>query len=135
MSADFTARLNAGLVIPAHPLALDSTGRLDLKAQQALTRYYLAAGAHGLAVGVHTTQFELHNDPALLTEVWSLAAQIAQSHPDEPLLIADADLESYERSLRFDTGVVTRDLIWRTPSGKRARVTASMSAPVSISAP
>ncbi|MFW6597577.1 glycoside hydrolase family 65 protein [Propionibacteriaceae bacterium Y2011] len=41
---------------------------------------------------------------------------------DEPLLIAEADLESYERSLDFDTGVLRRDLVWRTPSGKRVEV-------------
>ncbi len=41
---------------------------------------------------------------------------------DEPLLINEADLISYERSLRFDTGQLTRDLVWRTPSGKRVKV-------------
>ena len=41
---------------------------------------------------------------------------------DEPLLLADADLDSYERSLDFRTGVLTRDLIWRSPAGKRVRV-------------
>ncbi|HIT74948.1 MAG TPA: glycoside hydrolase family 65 protein [Candidatus Avipropionibacterium avicola] len=41
---------------------------------------------------------------------------------DEPLLINEADLISYERSLRFDTGELTRDLVWRTPSGKRVQV-------------
>lgn len=52
-------RLDSGLVIPAHPLALTSTGRLDERRQRALTRYYHAAGAGGLAVGVHTTQFAI----------------------------------------------------------------------------
>jgi len=73
-------RLDAGVVIPAHPLALDETRSLDLSAQRALTRYQLAAGAHGLAVGVHSTQFELHDDPALLRAVWELAAQTAGEH-------------------------------------------------------
>jgi alpha,alpha-trehalose phosphorylase len=41
---------------------------------------------------------------------------------DEPLLLADADLDSYERSIDFRTGVLTRDLIWRSPAGKRVRV-------------
>src|SRR5947209_17418420 len=45
-----------GTVIPAHPLALDAGRKLDAKHQRALTRYYLDAGAGGLAVGVHTTQ-------------------------------------------------------------------------------
>jgi hypothetical protein len=51
--------LAAGLVIPAHPLALDANGRFDERHQRALTRYYAAAGAGGLAIGVHTTQFAI----------------------------------------------------------------------------
>lgn len=73
-------RLDAGVVIPAHPLALDGTRRLDLAAQRSLTRYQLEAGAHGLAVGVHSTQFELHDDPGLLRTVWELAARTAGEH-------------------------------------------------------
>jgi dihydrodipicolinate synthase/N-acetylneuraminate lyase len=49
------------MVIPAHPLALTPQRNLDEKHQRALTRYYHAAGAGGLAVGVHTTQFEIRN--------------------------------------------------------------------------
>jgi hypothetical protein len=56
--------LARGLVIPAHPLALDSNGRFDERHQRALTRYYAAAGAGGLAVGVHTTQFAIR-DPRI----------------------------------------------------------------------
>ncbi|WP_241432160.1 glycoside hydrolase family 65 protein [Ilumatobacter nonamiensis] len=41
---------------------------------------------------------------------------------DEPLLLADADLEHYERSIDFRTGYLTRDLLWRTPGGKRIHV-------------
>src|SRR5450432_3389710 len=52
-------RLLSGLVIPAHPLALNSARKLDERRQRALTRYYLAAGAGGIAVGVHTTQFAI----------------------------------------------------------------------------
>jgi len=50
-----------GAVIPAHPLALTSGRKLDERRQRALTRYYLAAGAGGVAVGVHTTQFAIHD--------------------------------------------------------------------------
>src|SRR5579864_2593188 len=57
-------QLCSGLVIPAHPLALKSTRRLDERRQRALTRYYLAAGAGGVAVGVHTTQFAIR-DPKI----------------------------------------------------------------------
>ena len=56
--------LGLGLVILAHPLALDSTGRFDERHQRVLTRYYAAAGAGGLAVGVHTTQFAIR-DPRI----------------------------------------------------------------------
>src|SRR5580700_7878582 len=52
-------RLREGVVIPAHPLALTAERKLDERRQRALTRYYLAAGAGGVAVGVHTTQFEI----------------------------------------------------------------------------
>src|SRR6267154_1272026 len=50
-----------GTVIPAHPLALTADRRLDERHQRALTRYYVAAGAGGLAVGVHTTQFAIRD--------------------------------------------------------------------------
>ncbi|HUQ66084.1 MAG TPA: dihydrodipicolinate synthase family protein [Flavitalea sp.] len=51
--------LHKGCVIPAHPLALDASRQLDESRQRLLTKYYLAAGAGGVAVGVHTTQFEI----------------------------------------------------------------------------
>src|SRR5919198_3852034 len=57
-------RLRKGVVIPAHPLALTAARKLDERRQRALTRYYLAAGAGGVAVGVHTTQFEIR-DPRI----------------------------------------------------------------------
>jgi hypothetical protein len=53
--------LRKGVVIPACPLALNSKRRMDERRQRALFRYYLAAGAGGLAVGVHTTQFAIHD--------------------------------------------------------------------------
>lgn len=63
------ALLHEGLVIPAHPLALDARGTFEQRHQQALTRYYLDAGAGGLAVGVHTTQFAVHDESVGLYEV------------------------------------------------------------------
>jgi dihydrodipicolinate synthase/N-acetylneuraminate lyase len=57
-------RLAEGLVIPAHPLALTPARKLDERRQRALTRYYIAAGAGGVAVGVHTTQFAIR-DPQI----------------------------------------------------------------------
>lgn len=69
-------KFRAGLVIPAHPLALNASRRLDERRQRALTRYYLAAGAGGIAVGVHTTQFAIR-DPriGLLDPVLTLALE------------------------------------------------------------
>jgi len=52
-------KLRSGVAIPAHPLALTKERRLDERHQRALTRYYHAAGAGGIAIGVHTTQFEI----------------------------------------------------------------------------
>jgi hypothetical protein len=63
-----------GLVIPAHPLALTEGRRLDERRQVALTRYYCDAGAGGIAVGVHTTQFAIrHSAVALFEPVLDLA--------------------------------------------------------------
>ena len=75
------AELQKGLVIPAHPLALTGERKLDERRQRALTRYYLAAGATGIAVGVHTTQFAIR-DPKynLLRPVLELAAEEARKH-------------------------------------------------------
>jgi dihydrodipicolinate synthase/N-acetylneuraminate lyase len=69
-------KLRSGLVIPAHPLALNSQRKLDERRQRALTRYYLAAGSGGIAVGVHTTQFAIR-DPkiGLLEPVLALAVE------------------------------------------------------------
>lgn len=73
--------LLAGLVIPAHPLALDAARRLDERRQVALSRYYCAAGAGALAVGVHTTQFAIH-DPrtGLFDTVLRLAHDTMSEH-------------------------------------------------------
>jgi dihydrodipicolinate synthase/N-acetylneuraminate lyase len=69
--------LRSGLVIPAHPLVLNSSRKLDERRQRALTRYYIAAGAGGIAVGVHTTQFAIR-DIGLLEPVLTLAAEEAK---------------------------------------------------------
>ncbi|MFC5447819.1 dihydrodipicolinate synthase family protein [Paenibacillus aestuarii] len=68
--------LHDGLVIPAHPLALNAERQLDERRQRALTRYYMAAGAGGIAVGVHTTQFEIREPKHRLFEkVLQLASE------------------------------------------------------------
>jgi hypothetical protein len=72
--------LLAGQVIPAHPLALTPTRALDERHQRALTRYYVAAGAGGMAVGVHTTQFAIHDaQVGLYRPVLELAAETADA--------------------------------------------------------
>ena len=73
-----------GTVIPAHPLALDANRALDNKHQRALTRYYIDAGAGGLAVGVHTTQFAIR-DVGLYRPVLELAAETAANWTKRPL--------------------------------------------------
>ena len=75
--------LQRGLVIPAHPLALTAERKLDERRQRALTRYYLAAGAGGLAIAVHTTQFAIRDRTvALLHPVLELAAETATAEAD-----------------------------------------------------
>jgi hypothetical protein len=70
------ATLRRGVVIPAHPLALDASRKLDARRQRALSRYYLDAGSGGLAVGVHTTQFAIR-DVGLYRPVLELAMRTA----------------------------------------------------------
>jgi len=79
---DIREHLLRGHVIPAHPLALNASRKLDERRQRALTRYYLAAGAGGIAVGVHTTQFAIR-DPrfALFEPVLKLAMEEMRPQP------------------------------------------------------
>jgi dihydrodipicolinate synthase/N-acetylneuraminate lyase len=80
-------KLSAGTVIPAHPLALNATAKLDERRQRALTRYYLDAGAGGLAVGVHTTQFAIR-ECGLYRPVLALAKQTADESGHGPIMVA-----------------------------------------------
>ena len=73
---EILVQLRKGVVIPAHPLALTPQRQLDERHQRALTRYYLDAGAGGLAVGVHATQFEIR-DVGLYEPVLRMAAETA----------------------------------------------------------
>lgn len=74
------AALQAGVVIPAHPLALTPSRTLDERHQRALTRYYVASGAGGMAVGVHTTGFPIHDAKiGLYRPVLELAAETASA--------------------------------------------------------
>lgn len=111
------ATLARGTVIPAHPLALTADRRLDERRQRALTRYYLDAGAGGIAVGVHTTQFEIRDpEHALFEPVLALAAdemdarasadvvRIAGVTGDTAQAVAEAELA---RDLGYDAVLVS----------------------------
>lgn len=110
--------LHEGAVIPAHPLALNERRELDEQRQRALTRYYLASGAGGVAVGVHTTQFEIRDKgTALLEPVLRLAAEeIEKAGLSRPFIkvagvvgpteqaVEEAELAS---SLGYDLGLLS----------------------------
>jgi dihydrodipicolinate synthase/N-acetylneuraminate lyase len=114
MEADKLLLLRKGVVIPAHPLALTSKRTLDERRQRALTRYYLAAGAGGLAVGVHTTQFAIR-EAGLLKPVLELAAEEEKKHKPLTLKIAgicgptkQAGAEAaLARELGYDIGLLS----------------------------
>lgn len=100
--------LGRGTVIPAHPLALDAGRRFDSRRQRALTRYYLDAGAGGLAVGVHATQFAIR-EVGLYEPVLELAARTAREWTDRPLvmiagLAGGTDQACREAALAVDLG-------------------------------
>lgn len=76
LSESLLAALHDGVVIPAHPLALNENRMLDERHQRALTRYYIASGAGGIAVGVHSTQFEIRDpEHGLFEPVLRMAAE------------------------------------------------------------
>lgn len=76
MIAAFSKTMHRGVVIPAQPLALTANRKLDERRQRALSRYYIAAGAGGIAVGVHTTQFAIRRpEIGLFKPVLQLAAE------------------------------------------------------------
>lgn len=76
--AEALATLRRGAAFPAHPLALDARRGFDRESQRALSRYYIDAGAGGLAVGVHATQFAIR-EAGLYRPVLELAAETAQA--------------------------------------------------------
>lgn len=87
-SEQLQQRLRAGLVIPAHPLALTADRKLDPQRQRALSHYYLSAGSGGLAVAVHTTQFSIREPQfKLLRPVLELACEVAREYPQRQTLM------------------------------------------------
>lgn len=99
-------KLRSGCVIVAHPLALQKDNRLDERHQRALTRYYLACGAGGLAVGVHTTQFAIHEPgTGLYRPVLELAIETAQQFTSS----ADNDKSIMIAGILGDTSQAIRE--------------------------
>ena len=114
------AHLKAGVVIPAHPLALTPSRTLDERRQRALTRYYLDAGAGGVAVGVHTTQFAIREPRhGMYRPVLTLAADVVRAtlaHAPRPFVmvagiagkteqaVAEAEIA---KTLGYDTGLLS----------------------------
>ncbi|MGH6905518.1 MAG: dihydrodipicolinate synthase family protein, partial [Geminicoccaceae bacterium] len=86
LPAGVLAALREGGVVPAHPLALNARRELDPRRQRALGRYYVDAGASGLAVGVHTTQFAIR-EAGLYEPVLRVAAETAADWAERPLLL------------------------------------------------
>jgi len=86
LPADVLAALRQGAVIPAHPLALTAQRKFDERRQKALTRYYIDAGAGGLAVGVHSTQFAIR-EVGLYEPVLRLAAETARDWTGNTLVL------------------------------------------------
>ena len=84
--AEVLALLRRGTVIPAHLLALDAQRKLDPRRQRALTRYYLDAGAGGLAVGVHSTQFAIR-EAGLYEPVLRIAMEEARAWAKRPVVM------------------------------------------------
>jgi dihydrodipicolinate synthase/N-acetylneuraminate lyase len=103
-----------GHVIPAHPLALNAVRKLDERRQRALTRYYLASGAGGIAVGVHTTQFAIREPKfGLFRPVLELAMEEMRQRPvakiagvcgETPQAIQEAELAA---SLGYDAALLS----------------------------
>ncbi|RYF83713.1 MAG: dihydrodipicolinate synthase family protein [Comamonadaceae bacterium] len=86
LPTDVLALLAQGTVIPAHPLALNAQRQFDRQRQRALTRYYVDAGAGGLAVGVHTTQFAIR-ERGLYDTVLRAAAEDRAAWTDRPMAL------------------------------------------------
>jgi len=120
VSEEVRAALRRGLAIPAHPLALTADRRLDERRQTALTRYYCDAGAGGVAVGVHTTQFAIRDAKVgLLEPVLRIAMNAVRAHRERtgtrlvtvagvcgptPQALAEAGLA---RSIGYDLGLLS----------------------------
>ncbi|MCC6316704.1 MAG: dihydrodipicolinate synthase family protein [Gemmatimonadaceae bacterium] len=124
------SHLLAGQVIPAHPLALTARRTLDERHQAALTRYYVDAGAGGIAVGVHTTQFAIR-EHGMLAPTLTLARDVARARAGtRPLaLVAGAigatrqalDETELARSLGYDAVLLSLGALRDAPDAALIR--------------
>ncbi len=123
------AALFRGLVIPAHPLALTAARTLDERRQRALTRYYLDAGAGGIAVGVHTTQFAIREPRiGMLEPVLALAAETVREHAGGRPIVKVAGIcgrtaqaareAALARDLGYDLGLLSLAALPDAPDGE-----------------
>jgi len=123
--------LHRGMAIPAHPLALNAERKFDERRQKALTRYYCEAGAGGVAVGVHTTQFAIHDRRrGLLEPVLALTregvAECEQTLGRRLLAIAgicgatpQAMREAEAaRAMRYDAGLLSLAALGHAPESR-----------------
>lgn len=88
LHSDLIKHLHAGTVIPAHPLALKEDRTIDEEAQRLLTNYYIQSGAGGIAVAVHSTQFEIRDPEVNLFETvlqWA-SEEVEKANLDRPFL-------------------------------------------------
>jgi hypothetical protein len=96
-----------GCVIPAHPLALNADRKVDFRRQRALSRYYIDAGAGGLAVGVHTTQFAIR-DHRLYEPVLGCAAEAVAHWAERPILMVAGLTGRTEQAVGGTSGLPCR---------------------------
>src|SRR4029078_7857901 len=99
MDSEVRRLIAQGTVIPAHPLALNADRGLDTLHQRPLTRYYIDAGAGGLAVGVHTTQFAIR-DVGLYEPVLAAAMEAAREWTNRPLAMIARVVGRTDQALR-----------------------------------
>jgi dihydrodipicolinate synthase/N-acetylneuraminate lyase len=101
--------LGEGVAIPAHPLALNAERKLDERRQRALTRYYVDAGAGGVAIGVHTTQFAIRDrglyEPVLALGIETIRASL--SGAPRPFIRVAGAIGRTEQAVR-EAGIAAR---------------------------
>ena len=114
---DVRAVFQRGAAIPAQLLALDSSRQLDVRRQQALSRYYIDAGVGGLAVGVHSTQFAIR-DVGLYEPVLRIAVDTARSWTRRPLVLV-AGIAGRTEQARREAEVDCRTRLSRRTSESR----------------